>query len=169
MSVSRRVRCFLFIGAFAACRSRSVPEATGELAEPPASCAIPARAEEPKEPVRSATSILGAPLATCGTSPMTGVYRDGRCATGPDDVGVHVVCARVTDAFLRFTAAHGNDLSTSRSGFQGLRAGDRWCLCAARWAEADAAGVAPPVVLAATETAALRSIDRVKLESRAAP
>ena len=128
---------------------------------------MPPRAEEPPVPVRAATSVLGDALATCGTSPMTGVYRDGRCATGPDDVGVHVVCARVTDTFLRFTASRGNDLSTPRSGFAGLRAGDHWCLCAARWAEADAAGVAPPVFLASTESAALRTIDRARLEAQA--
>ena len=98
---------------------------------------------------------------------MTGVYRDGRCATGPDDVGVHVVCAKVTDEFLRFTVARGNDLVTPARGFPGLRAGDRWCLCAARWAEAEAAGVAPPVVLEATEARALRTIPRRDLDARA--
>jgi uncharacterized protein (DUF2237 family) len=98
---------------------------------------------------------------------MTGIYRDGRCATGPDDVGVHVVCAKVTEEFLHFTVAHGNDLVTPARGFPGLHAGDRWCLCAARWTEAESAGVAPPVVLEATEARALRTISRRDLDARA--
>lgn len=100
---------------------------------------------------------------------MTGVYRDGRCATGPDDHGVHVVCAKITDEFLRFTAARGNDLVTPARGFPGLHAGDRWCLCAARWAEAEAAGVAPPVILEATDSAGLRTLTRRALEAHAIP
>jgi uncharacterized protein (DUF2237 family) len=130
------------------------------------SCALPPRAV-PVETTRASTSIDGAPLATCSTQPLTGVYRDGRCATGPDDVGVHVVCARVTDEFLGFSKGRGNDLVTPRGEFPGLRAGDRWCLCAARWAEAEAAGVAPPVALDATEAAATRTIPRAMLESHA--
>ena len=132
----------------------------------PASCVIPPRADEPAEG-KTATNVDGAPLATCSTAPMTGVFRDGRCATGPGDVGVHVVCAELTDEFLRFTVARGNDLVTPARGFPGLRAGDRWCLCAARWAEAEAAGVAPPVVLEATEARALRTFPRRHLDTRA--
>lgn len=89
--------------------------------------------------------------------PLTGFYRDGCCNTGGDDVGVHVVCAQVTEEFLRFSASVGNDLSTpnERFGFAGLRPGDRWCLCASRWQEALDAGFAPPVVLTATHMGAL--------------
>lgn len=132
----------------------------------PSSCVLPPRAEAKAE-TRGPANLAGAPLTTCSTAPMTGVYRDGRCATGPDDVGVHVVCAEVTEPFLRFTASRGNDLSTPARGFPGLKPDDRWCLCASRWAEAEAAGVAPPVVLDATEAAALRTIDRQKLEAHA--
>jgi uncharacterized protein (DUF2237 family) len=77
------------------------------------------------------------------------------------------VCAEVTDAFLAFTRARGNDLVTPRGSFRGLRAGDRWCLCAARWAEAEAEGVAPPVVLGATDESAVRHVPRAVLEARA--
>lgn len=138
---------------------------SAELTETPASCVIPPAADEPAG--MSATNLLGAPLAVCSTSPMTGVFHDGRCATGPDDHGVHVVCAQVTNAFLQFTAAQGNDLETPARGFPGLREGDRWCLCASRWAEANEAGVAPPVVLDATEAAALRFVGREALEAHA--
>ncbi|MBS2013617.1 MAG: DUF2237 domain-containing protein [Deltaproteobacteria bacterium] len=123
--------------------------------------AQPARADD------EARSVVGGELATCGTSPMTGVYRDGRCATGANDVGVHVVCAKVTDEFLRFTAGRGNDLVTPGPGFPGLHAGDRWCLCASRWAEAEAAGVAPPVVLEATHAKAVSIVPRERLEAHA--
>ncbi|MGF1521294.1 MAG: DUF2237 family protein [Leptolyngbyaceae cyanobacterium] len=113
-----------------------------------------------------AKNVLGDRLATCSTAPMTGFYRDGCCTTGPTDTGVHVVCAEVTDAFLSYTRAQGNDLSTPRPmyNFPGLKAGDRWCLCASRWQEAVADGVAPPIVLEATHEAALKyvSLDLLK-------
>jgi uncharacterized protein (DUF2237 family) len=111
----------------------------------------------------TARNVLGAPLAVCGTVPLTGFYRTGCCDTGPDDLGVHVVCAQVTAEFLAFSRSRGNDLSTPRPeyGFAGLRPGDRWCLCADRWQEALEAGVAPPVVLAATHEAALEITLRV--------
>ncbi len=132
----------------------------------PSACVLPPRADEtPSSPIP--TNVDGAPLASCSTAPLTGVYRDGRCATGPDDRGVHVVCAKVTGEFLRFTARQGNDLVTPARGFPGLHEGDRWCLCAERWAEAQAAGVAPPVDLAATERAALRFIPREVLAAHA--
>lgn len=107
-----------------------------------------------------AKNVLGGPLRPCGGDPVTGFYRDSLCRTGPDDLGSHTVCAEVTDAFLRFSASRGNDLVTPRPqwGFPGLQEGDRWCLCAERWKEAYEAGCAPPVVLAATEASALRSI-----------
>ena len=104
-----------------------------------------------------ALNVLGTPLQTCSTDPLTGFYRDGCCSTGGDDAGVHVVCARVTAEFLEFSKAAGNDLSTPRPefGFAGLKPADQWCLCASRWAEAFEAGMAPPVVLAATHMRAL--------------
>ena len=102
-------------------------------------------------------NVLGEPLRPCSTDPITGFYRTGRCQTGPEDRGRHVVCAEMTEAFLRFTKAQGNDLSTPRPewNFPGLEPGDRWCLCAARWQEALEADVAPPVRLAATHETAL--------------
>lgn len=114
-------------------------------------------------------NVLGGMLEACCTSPMTGFYRTGRCDTGPEDVGRHVVCARVTAAFLAFSSARGNDLSTPApaSGFPGLRPGDKWCLCAARWKEAFDAGVAPPVVLGATHEAALEIVSLSDLKRHA--
>ena len=110
-----------------------------------------------------ALNVLGGALASCSDDPVTGFFRNGCCDTGHDDVGLHTVCAVMTDAFLVFSRMQGNDLSTPRpeSGFPGLRAGDRWCLCVGRWREALAAGVAPPVVLAATheETLAVVTLD----------
>lgn len=104
-----------------------------------------------------AKNVLGTDLQTCSTDPMTGFYRDGCCNTGGSDAGLHVVCAVMTDEFLRFSRARGNDLITPNAAFQfpGLRAGDRWCLCASRWKEAYDAGQAPPVVLEATHVSAL--------------
>ena len=100
-------------------------------------------------------NVLGGDLDSCSMDPLTGWYRNGCCDTGGDDVGVHAVCAQVTDEFLAFSKAQGNDLSTPVAGFDGLKAGDRWCLCAPRWQEALEAGVAPPVVLEATHLQAL--------------
>ncbi|NJR64310.1 MAG: DUF2237 domain-containing protein [Leptolyngbyaceae cyanobacterium CRU_2_3] len=104
-----------------------------------------------------ATNVLGGELQCCCTNPMTGFYRDGFCSTGAGDVGVHIVCAQMTQEFLEFSKSRGNDLSTPMPiyGFPGLKSGDRWCLCASRWAEALDAGMAPPVVLEATHAAAL--------------
>ena len=114
----------------------------------------------------NAKNVLGEPLAVCCTSPMTGFYRDGSCETGPEDLGAHVVCAQVTEAFLAFTRSRGNDLGSPApaAGFPGLKPGDRWCLCAARWQEALDAGAAPPVLLSATHEAALEyvSLDDLK-------
>ncbi len=104
-----------------------------------------------------ALNVLGTALVPCSYDPLTGFYRDGCCNTGDDDIGLHVVCVRVTAEFLAYSKARGNDLSTPRheQRFRGLNAGDRWCLCALRWMEACAAGVAPPVVLEATHERAL--------------
>jgi len=110
-------------------------------------------------------NVLGGALESCCTSPMTGFYRTGRCETGPQDVGLHVVCARVTAEFLAFSKAQGNDLSTPAPefGFPGLRPGDKWCLCAGRWQQALDAGVAPPVVLGATHEAVLEIVSLADL------
>jgi uncharacterized protein len=104
-----------------------------------------------------ALNVLGEPLAPCGLDPVTGFYRDGCCNTGYEDVGIHVVCAKMTREFLAFSKKRGNDLSTPmpEHGFPGLKPGDRWCLCAGRWKEALDAGVAPPVILQATHEEAL--------------
>jgi len=102
-------------------------------------------------------NVLGEPLQPCGADPVTGFYRDGSCACGPEDVGLHAVCVVVTTEFLEFQRAVGNDLSTPRPewGFPGLRPGDRWCVVAARWGQAYEAGAAAPVVLASTNQKAL--------------
>ncbi|WP_370623394.1 DUF2237 family protein [cf. Phormidesmis sp. LEGE 11477] len=114
-----------------------------------------------------AENVIGGPLESCCTSPMTGFYRDGSCHTGPQDRGVHVVCAQLTDAFLRYTKAQGNDLSAPQPlyNFPGLKPGDKWCLCAARWKEAMDDGVAPPVVLASTHKAALQHVSLEDLKA----
>lgn len=105
-------------------------------------------------------NVLGTELKPCGFDPKTGFYRDGYCNTGPNDYGVHVVCAKVTDEFLQFSKAKGNDLSTPIPAyhFPGLKVGDCWCLCAARWLEAYKAGKAPAVILEATHEKALEII-----------
>ena len=110
------------------------------------------------------TNVVGGELLPCSTAPLTGFFRDGCCATGPEDLGSHTVCAVVTEEFLVFSRAAGNDLSTPRPewGFEGLEPGDRWCVCAARWLEAHEAGVAPPVVLGATH---VRALEIVPIES----
>jgi uncharacterized protein (DUF2237 family) len=117
----------------------------------------------------NATNVLGTALATCCTSPMTGFYRDGCCNTGGGDMGVHIVCAQVTAEFLAFSKAQGNDLSTPMPAFEfpGLKPGDRWCLCAARWQEALEAGVAPPVLLQATHATAVEHVSLADLKDHA--
>ena len=106
---------------------------------------------------RPSRNVLGEPLQPCSTAPPTGFFRNGCCDTSAEDVGSHTVCAVMTDAFLRFSKSRGNDLSTPMPefGFAGLKAGDRWCLCAPRWQEAFEAGHAPRVVLRATHQGAL--------------
>ncbi len=114
-------------------------------------------------------NVLGGELASCSREPLTGFFRDGCCRTGPDDTGVHTVCSVMTVEFLEFTVAAGNDLVTPRPewGFPGLVAGDRWCLCAARWLEAARAGKAPPVVLEATHEKSLTIVPLDLLERHA--
>jgi uncharacterized protein (DUF2237 family) len=103
-------------------------------------------------------NVLGTMLEPCSYDPITGFYRDGCCATGLEDTGNHTVCIEITAAFLAVSKAQGNDLSTPRPeyGFAGLKAGDRWCLCAPRWQEAFLAGVPPRIFLRATEMSALQ-------------
>lgn len=114
-------------------------------------------------------NVLGENLQICCTDPMTGFYRDGTCNTGPNDFGSHVVCAEMTEEFLTYTKAQGNDLSTPVPMYQfpGLKPGDRWCLCVTRWKEAYEAGVAPNVVLEATHEAALTVVSLESLKEHA--
>jgi len=110
-------------------------------------------------------NVLGGRMEPCNFNPRTGFYRDGCCNTGPDDLGSHTVCTVMTTRFLAFSQSVGNDLSTPNPawGFSGLKDGDRWCLCAARWNEALQAGEAPPVVLAATNEKALEYVSYLDL------
>ena len=106
-------------------------------------------------------NVIGGKLKTCCKSPKTGFYRNGRCDTGPADVGVHTVCAQMTSEFLAFSKAAGNDLSTPRPQlrFPGLKPGDCWCLCADRWQEAFEAGKAPLVRLESTHELTLQYVE----------
>ena len=116
-----------------------------------------------------ARNVIGEPLEPCSTAPMTGFFRDGCCNTSAEDRGSHTVCAVVTDDFLAFSRARGNDLSTAmpRFGFPGLKAGDRWCLCAPRWQEAFAVGHAPRVMLRSTHEGALAHCTLADLKAHA--
>jgi uncharacterized protein (DUF2237 family) len=111
----------------------------------------------------NALNVFNEPLIVCGTSPMTGAYRDGCCNTGMNDIGTHTVCAVVTDEFLQFSKSKGNDLTIDypQSGFKGLVEGDKWCLCVSRWIEAYQAGVAPPIILKATH---IKTLEYISLE-----
>jgi uncharacterized protein (DUF2237 family) len=114
-------------------------------------------------------NVLGTELEECGSEPLTGFYRDGCCTSGPQDVGNHTICAVVTRDFLEHQKQVGNDLSTPRPEFRfpGLQPGDRWCVVALRWLQAHDDGVAPPVVLAATNERALKIVDLEILQSYA--
>jgi uncharacterized protein (DUF2237 family) len=105
-------------------------------------------------------NVLGEPLESCGSAPMTGFYRDGCCSTGPEDLGSHTICAVVTAEFLEHQRSIGNDLSTPRPEFRfpGLRPGDRWCVTAVNWARAHLDGAAAPVVLASTNEVVLEVV-----------
>jgi len=120
--------------------------------------------------VEASKNVLGTALQSCSQDPVTGFFRTGSCETGPRDRGQHVVCAEMTETFLQFTKAKGNDLSTPRPewDFPGLEPGDCWCLCAARWQEALEAGCAPPVILEATHEKALEvlSLDDLRAHAR---
>jgi hypothetical protein len=112
----------------------------------------------------SQLNVFGEPLEECSSRPVTGFYRNGCCDTGPEDLGVHSVCVRVTAEFLEYSRSRGNDLSTPMPayGFPGLKPGDCWCLCAERWKEALADGMAPPVKLAGTHA---KTLEYVPLEA----
>ena len=118
---------------------------------------------------RADRNVLGGVLVACSREPLTGFFRDGCCRTGPADAGVHTVCAVMTKEFLEFTVKAGNDLVTPQPqwGFPGLLAGDRWCLCAARWLEAAEAGTPPPVVLEATHEKTLEIVPLELLKKHA--
>jgi uncharacterized protein (DUF2237 family) len=125
----------------------------------------------PREAERTAQNVLGTKLVPCSTEPMTGFFRDGCCNTSADDHGAHTVCCEVTAEFLAFSKDAGNDLSTPHRafGFPGLRPGDRWCLCASRWAEAMEAGHAPRVVLESTHARTLEFVPLAVLQRFAIP
>ena len=115
------------------------------------------------------SNVLGGELQCCCRSPMTGFYRDGFCKTGPGDTGMHTVCIEATAEFLEFSREQGNDLSTPvpEWDFPGLVPGDRWCLCVSRWKEALDAGMAPPVILAASHISTLEFVDLDDLKQHA--
>lgn len=117
-----------------------------------------------------ARNVLGGDLEPCCYEPLTGYYRDGYCHTGHGDTGVHTVCAVMTDEFLKFSLEQGNDLSTPRPEheFPGLKAGDKWCLCASRWKDAYDAGMAPRVILEATHASTLEFASIEELKASAA-
>lgn len=114
-------------------------------------------------------NVLGTELMPCSYDPITGYFRTGCCENRGDDPGMHVVCCRVTDDFLEFSKAKGNDLSTPmpQHGFAGLSNGDQWCVCAARWAEALVESRACPVVLESTHVSALEFVDLADLRAHA--
>ena len=114
-------------------------------------------------------NVLGGALIPCSVEPMTGFFRDGCCHTSPEDIGSHTVCAVMTNDFLSFSKATGNDLTTPRAkyGFPGLKPGDNWCLCATRWEQARRAGAAPNVILSATNAACLSVVALKDLRAHA--
>ena len=118
-----------------------------------------------------AKNVLGTELEPCSLDPITGFFRDGCCNTGPEDVGLHTVCAEMNDQFLAFSQSRGNDLSTPNGlfGFPGLKSGDRWCLCVLRWKEALEAGIAPRVNLLATHMSVLEFVDLEDLQAHSVP
>lgn len=120
-------------------------------------------------PTAGELNVFGEPLVPCSENPLTGFFRTGYCATGPDDVARHTICCEMTAAFLAFSKTVGNDLSTPRPemAFPGLEPGDRWCLVAPRWVEALQSGVAPRVALLSTHEAVLRYVDLATLKAHA--
>ena len=130
------------------------------------------RSAEPMEPAQTpALNVLGTPLECCVCDPMTGWYSDGFCRTDAADLGRHTVCCQVTASFLSYSKAQGNDLSTPMPayGFVGLKPGDHWCVCAARWLQAHADGMAPPVILERCEQSTLEVVPLSLLQANASP
>ncbi|MEB3176043.1 MAG: DUF2237 domain-containing protein [Synechococcus sp.] len=124
------------------------------------------------EPAQTpALNVLGTALERCGCEPMTGWYRDGFCRTDAADLGRHTVCCQVSASFLSYSKAQGNDLSTPMPayGFPGLKPGDHWCVCAARWLQAHADGMAPPVILERCEQSTLKVVPLELLQANASP
>jgi hypothetical protein len=121
-----------------------------------------------EQPMRQ-MNVLGSQLILCSDEPITGYYRTGCCENRGDDPGMHTICCRVTEDFLAFSAEHGNDLTTPMPahGFAGLRPGDRWCVCAARWQEAYDEGRACDVILEATHVSTLEFVDLAALKEHA--
>jgi len=117
--------------------------------------------------IKDSLNVLGTSLVPCSYDPLTGYFRDGCCNTDEHDRGSHVICAKVTQEFLDFSLRQGNDLITPRPEyrFQGLKAGDRWCLCALRWKQAFEAGVAPKVILESTHINALEYVTLEELQA----
>ena len=115
---------------------------------------------EPRGDQNSQLNVLGLPIELCCQDPVTGFFRDGHCHTGPQDHGIHTVCVLMTEEFLEFSVGVGNDLSTPMPQYQfpGLQAGDRWCLCAMRWHQANEAGQAPRIYLRATHMKTLEVV-----------
>jgi len=113
--------------------------------------------------IKNSLNVFNDPLMECGTSPMTGAFRDGCCNTGVNDIGTHTVCAVVTNEFLQFSKSKGNDLTVDypASNFKGLVEGDKWCLCVSRWIEAYQNNVAPPIILEATH---IKTLEYISLE-----
>ena len=125
----------------------------------------------PPSQMSESLNVLGEPLQLCSSDPVTGFYRTGCCESGADDEGMHTVCVVMTEEFLAFSQAAGNDLSTPHPewGFPGLKPGDQWCLCAPRWQEAFEHDCAPGVVLGATHQRTLEVVALADLMSHAAP
>jgi uncharacterized protein (DUF2237 family) len=115
------------------------------------------------------TNVLGTELKCCCRKPITGFYRDGFCRTGPEDVGLHTVCVKVTEEFLDFSVLDGNDLVTPRPewGFPGLKPGDKWCVCVTRWKDAMDHNRAAPVDLEATHASAIEFVTLEELKAHA--
>jgi len=125
--------------------------------------------KESRQTRTDSLNVLGTPLQTCSIDPVTGFFRDGCCETRINDTGRHIICAQVTDAFLEFSKAQGNDLITPQPNynFPGLKSGDFWCLCLERWREALNAGCAPRVKLESTHEIALERIPLDMLKKHA--
>lgn len=155
---------WLLLCCIAATGCQTVKEVQAE-----SNCLLESCTQPEISPHPSAQSVVGEPLQSCSSQPLTGFFRDSYCRTDAQDRGVHVVCAVMTDDFLSYTKSKGNDLSTPapQYGFEGLKPGDRWCLCAARWYEAYLADKAPPVFLSGTDQKALDIVPKSALEAKA--